>query len=49
MYPLSSQKKYWTFSNMDQLNELRQKQNEKFIETHGQNMDVNIILFINFK
>ncbi|KAI8127602.1 hypothetical protein FF38_01618 [Lucilia cuprina] len=39
MYPLSSQKKFWTFSSMDQLNELRQKQNQKFIETHGQEID----------
>ncbi|XP_059225918.1 LOW QUALITY PROTEIN: cyclin-H-like [Stomoxys calcitrans] len=36
MYPLSSQKKYWTFSNLDQLmNEWRLKRNQKFIETHG--------------
>uniref|UniRef100_A0A1B0G766 Cyclin-H n=2 Tax=Glossina morsitans morsitans TaxID=37546 RepID=A0A1B0G766_GLOMM len=36
MFPLSSQKKYWTFNNEQHLNELRKKQNEKFQETHGE-------------
>ena len=40
MYSLSSQKKFWTFPNMDKLHELRQKQNEKFIAAHGPDMDV---------
>uniref|UniRef100_A0A1A9WQR9 Cyclin-H n=1 Tax=Glossina brevipalpis TaxID=37001 RepID=A0A1A9WQR9_9MUSC len=39
MFPLSSQKKYWTFSNEQQLNELRKNQNKKFQETHGSQMD----------
>lgn len=46
MYSLSSQKKFWTFPNMDKLNELRQKQNEKFKEAHGHDMDVR--KYINF-
>lgn len=41
MYPLSSQKKYWTFSNLDQLNDLRLKRNQKFIETHGAQLNVS--------
>ncbi|XP_011178771.1 cyclin-H [Zeugodacus cucurbitae] len=35
MFPLSSQKKYWTFANEQQLTELRLQQNVNYINTHG--------------
>lgn len=38
MFPLSSQKKYWTFTNEQDLNERRIDQNRKFIKTHGANL-----------
>lgn len=48
MYPLSSQKKYWTFNSIEQLNDLRLKQNQKFIDTHGSQMDVSFLLALEF-
>lgn len=40
MYPTSSQRKYWTFSNEQEIQALRLKQNQDYIEKHGADMDV---------
>ena len=40
MFPESSQKKYWLFNDESDLNYLREKANEKFIERHGKDMTV---------
>lgn len=45
MYPLSSQKKYWTFASMEQLNEMRVERNQKFIERWGRDMDVSFVFY----
>ncbi|CAD7076797.1 unnamed protein product [Hermetia illucens] len=39
MYPTSSQRKYWTFSNEQEIQALRLKQNQDYIEKHGADMD----------
>lgn len=41
MFPLSSQKKFWTFTNEQQLTELRLQQNVNYINTHGAEMNVS--------
>lgn len=41
MFPLSSQKKFWTFTNEQQLSELRLQQNVNYINTHGAEMNVS--------
>lgn len=38
MFPQSSQKKYWMFSDENDLTVLREKTNAEFIERHGANM-----------
>ena len=41
MFPLSSQKKYWTFVDETDLIRLRNEANMKFIVKHGANMTVS--------
>lgn len=41
MYPVSSQRRYWTFGTEADIAELRRKQNEEYIAKHGGEMDVN--------
>lgn len=41
MYPMSSQKKNWTFENEIELADMRHKRTQDFIETHGKDMDVS--------
>lgn len=43
MYALSSQRRYWTFANEQEIAELRQKQNQNFIlkAARGHDIDVN--------
>lgn len=43
MFPVSSQKKYWTFVDETDLIRLRNEANRKFILKHGANMTVDII------
>ncbi|XP_012251872.2 cyclin-H [Athalia rosae] len=38
MFPMSSQKTYWIFSDENDLTELREKTNAEFIEKHGGNV-----------
>lgn len=45
MYPQSSQKKFWTFQNEQQLRDLREKHNQEYIFKHGQEIEVNESLF----
>lgn len=45
MFPQSSQKKYWMFSDENDLTVLREKTNAEFIERHGANMTVSRSIF----
>jgi hypothetical protein len=38
--PESSQKRFWTFRNEENLMTLRQQHNQEFIEKHGAGMNV---------
>jgi hypothetical protein len=40
MFPVSTQKKYWTFVDETDLIRLRQEANRKFVLKHGANMTV---------
>ena len=42
MFPVSSQKKYWTFGDETDLIRLRNEANRKFILKHGANMTVGV-------
>lgn len=42
MFPQSSQKKFWMFSDENDLTTLREKTNAEFIEKHGANMTVSL-------
>lgn len=42
MYPLSSQRQYWTFKNEQDIAELRRKHNAEFIERHGSGLNVKL-------
>jgi hypothetical protein len=42
MFPVSSQKKYWTFVDETDLIRLRNEANRKFILKHGANMTVGV-------
>lgn len=44
MFPYSSQKKYWIFSDENDLTTLREKTNADFIAKHGANMTVSLLL-----
>lgn len=41
MFPMSSQKMHWIFSDEDDLTELREKTNAQFIEKHGTGVPVS--------
>jgi hypothetical protein len=41
MYQTSSQRKFWTYRNEQELAELRAQHNQKFIERFGIDMDVS--------
>ena len=41
MFPLSTQKKFWLFSDESDLAALRAQTNRNFIEKHGANMTVS--------
>lgn len=41
MYPVSSQRKYWTFSSEQDLAKLRIKHNQDYLEKHGVEMNVS--------
>lgn len=45
MFPQSSQKRYWVFSDENDLTVLREKTNAEFIERHGTNMTVSDATF----
>lgn len=47
MFPYSSQRKYWMFSDESDLTMLREKTNADFIAKHGANMTVSL-LFQNY-
>lgn len=40
MYPVSSQRRYWTFGSEQEIAELRRKQNEEYIAKHAGDMNV---------
>lgn len=44
MYPVSSQRRYWTFSSEAEIAALRLKHNQEFIEKHGSIYDVSIAI-----
>lgn len=48
MFPVSTQKKYWTFVDETDLIRLRQEANRKFILKHGANMTVCVHTVLNF-
>lgn len=48
MYSKSSQKRNWTFDATELIN-LRVKNNQEYITTHGSEMDVRKIKFFNQK
>lgn len=39
MFPASTQKKYWTFADENELQKLRDEANKKFIEVHGKELE----------
>lgn len=41
MYPVSSQRRYWTFGSEAEIATLRLKHNEDFITKHGSEYDVS--------
>lgn len=41
MFPQSSQRRYWIFSDENDLTALREKTNAEFIQKHGANMTVS--------
>lgn len=43
MFPYSSQKKYWMFSDESDLTALREKTNADFIAKHGASMTVSLL------
>lgn len=46
MFPQSSQKKYWTYKTVNDLNALRIRQNQQYIMRFGgQNMNVSKNIF----
>jgi hypothetical protein len=49
MFPISSQKKYWTFVDETDLIRLRHEANWKFILKHGANMTVCVHTFSYFE
>lgn len=46
MFPLSTQKKYWVFTDEKDLIELRRQANANFVEKHGSCMTVTAFLNI---
>lgn len=40
MYATSSQRKYWTFKNDQEISELRLKHNQAFVLQHGSDLNV---------
>ena len=44
MFPVSSQRRYWTFGSEQEIAELRKKQNSEFIAKHGSNLDVIFVI-----
>lgn len=46
MFPQSSQRNYWMFSDESDLTALREKTNAEFIEKHGANMTVSPVLYL---
>lgn len=45
MFPQSSQRRYWIFSDENDLTALREKTNVEFIQRHGSNMTVGYAVF----
>lgn len=45
MYPVSSQRRYWTFASEQEIAELRRKQNEDYIAKHAGDMSVITVFF----
>jgi hypothetical protein len=45
MFPLSSQKKHWSFNDENDLAVLREETNAEFISKHGANMTVSFYCF----
>lgn len=45
MFPLSTQKKFWVFTDEKDLIELRRQANSNFVEKHGNGMTVSLLLY----
>lgn len=45
MYPSSSQCRYWTFKNEQEIAALRLKHNQEFQKYHGDRLGLNVSLF----
>lgn len=43
MFPSSSQRRYWTFRNEDEIRALRKKHNQEFQQYHGDRLGLNVI------
>ena len=42
MYPSSSQRRFWTFKNEQEIEELRLKHNQQFVRQHGDALGLNV-------
>lgn len=45
MFPNSSQRRYWTFKNEQEILELRQKHNQEFHRFHGDRLGLTVSIF----
>lgn len=48
MFPSSSQRRYWTYKNEDEIKALRKKHNQEFQLIHGDSLGFNVIKLIVF-
>lgn len=46
MYPTSSQRKYWTFANEEEIADLRLKHNQNFVLIHGDALNVEVCMVL---
>lgn len=43
MFPTSSQRRYWTFENEEEIAKLRIKHNQEFVERHRYQLGLDVI------
>lgn len=42
MFPTSSQRRYWTFKNEEEIRKHREKHNQEFQQYHGDRLGLNV-------